>query len=169
MNKRGGPGRRPIPTAVHKLEGTFNVTRHRGRTFEPIAEGDLTEPPSDLTDNQQDIWRYAIQHAPSRVLKLIERDLLKAWVEAVDRHNTARLMQARSDTGRRWKLLLEGAPSPYLRIMDDATKYMLRCVQELGFSPAARPRLKVDAPDDQDDQPDDPWATLRVIPGGKTD
>lgn len=45
---------------------------------------------------------------------------------------------------------------------------MLRCAQELGFSPAARPRLKADMPDGQhDEQPDDPWATLRVIPGGK--
>jgi hypothetical protein len=48
---------------------------------------------------------------------------------------------------------------------------MFRCAQELGFSPAARPRLRADPlpcdPDDDDEAPLDPWAALRVIPGGK--
>jgi phage terminase small subunit len=45
---------------------------------------------------------------------------------------------------------------------------MIRVAQELGFSPAARPRLKVDVTDKAgEDDETDPWATLRVIPGGK--
>ena len=47
---------------------------------------------------------------------------------------------------------------------------MFRAAQELGFSPAARPRLKLyaPAPDKQaDDVRNNPWAALQVIPGGK--
>jgi phage terminase small subunit len=70
------------------------------------------------------------------------------------------------------KLLIKGPfglqESPYIRIMDNCAKTMIRLAQELGFSPAARPRLKVSAPADADAPDDaDPWSQLRVIPGGK--
>jgi P27 family predicted phage terminase small subunit len=157
---------------MHKLRGTFNVTKHaRDRKGEPIAVGDLTDAPLDLTDAQQDIWSYAIANAPRDVVKLIDRDVLKAWVTCVDTHNTARLMQARLDKDANLKLLIKGpfglVESPYIRIMDNCAKTMIRLAQELGFSPAARPRLKVDAPADAETDDDDPWALLRVIPGGK--
>jgi len=168
-------GRRPKPTALHKLQGTFHSGKHRDRQFEPIAEGDLVEPPVDLTDSQQDIWRYAVLNMPKGVVKLIDRDILRVWVEASDRHNTARAMQAMLDRdGGPLKLLVKGPKgliaSPYNKILDKTAETMCRVAQELGFSPAARPRLRVvrqasaDAPADA---PIDPWAVLKVIPGGK--
>jgi P27 family predicted phage terminase small subunit len=166
-------GRRPTPTALHKLRGTFNPTKHkRDRQGEPVAVGDLTDAPPDLTDAQQDIWTYCIANAPPGVVKLIDSDILKAWVTCVDTHNTARLMQARLDKDANLKLLIKGpfglVESPYIRIMDNCAKTMIRLAQELGFSPAARPRLKTDAPADADADDTDPWRTLRLIPGGKT-
>ena len=175
MNKRGGPGRRPKPTAMHKLEGTFHAGKHRrDRAFEPQALGDLKEPPPDLTDAQEAGWKYAVEHMPKGVVKLIDRAMLKVWVEAEDRHNTARMMQAQLDKDAQLKLLVRGPmglmPSPYNDILDKTAKTLFRAAQELGFSPAARPRLKADVPDDdKPDEPDDPWAMLRVIDGGKSD
>jgi P27 family predicted phage terminase small subunit len=164
-------GRRPTPTALHKLRGTLNTTRHiKRRAGEPIPIGDLVEPPIDLSDAQQDIWAYAIAHAPRGIVKLIDRDILKAWVTAVDVHDTARLMQAQLDRDAKLKLLIQGpsglVESPYIRILANTTKTMIRLAQELGFSPAARPRLKSDAVT-PDEGKNDPWAVLRVIPGGK--
>jgi phage terminase small subunit len=102
-------GRRPKPTHLHKLQGTFNATRHgRGRAGEPIAEGDLHSPPRDLTPAQKDVWRYAIRHAPRGLLKRIDRDVLAIWCEARDRWNTARLMQAKLDESGELKLLIKG-------------------------------------------------------------
>jgi phage terminase small subunit len=166
-------GRRPTPTALHKLRGTLNTTRHvKPRAGEPIPIGDLVEPPIDLSDSQQDIWTYAIAHAPRGIVKLIDRDILKAWVTAVDVHDTARLMQAQLDRDAKLKLLIKGPfgliESPYIRILDNTAKTMIRLAQELGFSPAARPRLKSDAATLPDEVENDPWAVLRVIPGGKT-
>jgi phage terminase small subunit len=141
-----------------------------------VPLGDLEEPPPDLTDSQEAGWRYAIAHMPKGVVKLIDRGMLKIWVEAEDRHNTARLMQALLDQDTRLKLLVKGPlglmPSPYNDILNKSAQIMFRCAQELGFSPAARPRLKLyaphdDKPDDDDDPRANPWAALQVIPGGK--
>jgi phage terminase small subunit len=169
-------GRRPKPTALHKLHGTFNATNHgRDRRQEPVPLGDLEEPPPDLTDSQEAGWRYAIANMPRGVVKLVDRGILKVWVEAEDRHNTARLMQAMLDRDTKLKLLVKGPnglePSPYNFILDKTAQTMFRAAQELGFSPAARPRLKLyaspaDKPAD-DDVRNNPWAALQVIPGGK--
>ena len=167
------PGRRPKPTHLHRLQGTLNPTRHRNRQFEPLAEGDLGAAPAGLTPSQQAVWRYAIRHAPRELLKKIDRDILLIWVEARDRWNTAREMQAKLDASNELKLLIKGPlgleASPYNRILETTAKTMLRCASELGFSPAARPRLGV-APAASEPGADDPWSgLLRLVPGGKAD
>ena len=161
------------PTALLKLRGSFNSTLHgRDRKLEPIPLGELAdeEPPPDLTDTQEDIWRYAIANMPRGVMKRIDRDLLRVWVEASDRHNTARLMQAMLDRDSKLKLLIKTpdgfAASPYNDILDKTGKAMIRVAQELGFSPAARPRLKADPltieGKPEDDLRADPWKLLEV-------
>jgi phage terminase small subunit len=161
------------PTALLKLRGSYNPTLHgRDRKLEPIPAGELAdaEPPPDLTDTQEDIWRYAIANMPRGVMKLIDRDLLRVWVEASDRHNTARLMQAMLDRDSKLKLLIktpEGfAPSPYNDILDKTAKTMIRVAQDLGFSPASRPRLRADPltieGKPEDDLRSDPWKLLEV-------
>lgn len=156
-----------------KLRGSYNPTLHgRDRKLEPIPLGELAdeEPPPDLTDSQEDIWRYAIANMPRGVMKRIDRDLLRVWVEASDRHNTARLMQAMLDRDSKLKLLIKTpdgfAASPYNDILDKTGKAMIRVAQELGFSPAARPRLKADPltieGKPEDDLRADPWKLLEV-------
>jgi phage terminase small subunit len=166
-------GRRPKPTQLHRLHGTFHTGKHgRDRANEPIAEGDLYRAPPGLTPSQQANWRYAIAHAPKHLVKKIDRAMLKIWVVAEDRHDTANQMQARLDAETELKLLIRGPlgllPSPYFDMMDKAAKTMFRAAQELGFSPAARPRLHADPPEPADGE-SSPWAMLRVFPGGKAD
>jgi P27 family predicted phage terminase small subunit len=161
------------PTELLKLRGSYNPTLHgRDRKLEPIPLGELAdeEPPPDLTDSQEDIWRYAIANMPRGVMKRIDRDVLRIWVEASDRHNTARLMQAMLDRDSKLKLLIKTpdgfAPSPYNDILDKTAKTMIRVAQELGFSPAARPRLKADPltieGKPEDDLRSNPWKLLEV-------
>jgi phage terminase small subunit len=171
-------GRRPKPTALHRLQGTFHTGKHgRDRAREPIAEGDLIVAPPDLTDAQQAGWQYAVANMPKGVVKLIDRGILKVWVEAEDRHNTARMMQAMLDADTKLKLLVKGPngleASPYCDILDKAAKTMFRAAQELGFSPAARPRLRTVFAGAETAAPEtgpraDPWLSLKVIPGGKS-
>ncbi len=166
-------GRKPKPTALHKLEGTLSTTRHAGRRTEPRAEGVLDEPPDWMTDRQQAAWRYAIANAPRGVLTRIDRGVLAVWVEAEDRHRTASMMQARLDSQTNAPLLSKTkdgtvVPSPYLSIINRTALIMLKAASELGFSPASRPRLgtppEIDDPGDEES----PWRRLKVIYGGKT-
>ena len=55
--------------------------------------------------------------------------------------------------------------SPYLRIIRQSAETMLRAASELGFSPAARPRLAQGQA--AKDPEDDPWTQLRLVQGGK--
>lgn len=167
---------RPKPTNLLKLRGSYNATKHgKRRKHEPIAEGELDEPPPDLTDSQEAEWRYAVAHMPRNVVKLIDRNIFRAWVEVSDRHNTARMMQAALDRDSQLKLLIKSPmgliASPYNDILNKTALIMVKLAQELGFSPASRPLIHApgSAPDrpDEDDPRVNPWASLKLIDGGK--
>lgn len=170
-------GRPPKPTALHKLHGTARKSRMRERAAEPIPVGDLTEAPEWLTPSQREGWDYAIAHSPKGILKLIDRSALVLWVEAEDRHRGAIIAQAtlnRRAPEAPW--LVKGPDglivSPYVEIIDRAAKVMVRMMTELGFSPVARPRIRIvqeaAASGAPPDLRVDPWSALKVIPGGKT-
>jgi phage terminase small subunit len=169
-------GRRPKPTALHRLEGTFNATRHgKGRAREPMPQGDLDAAPAWFTDSQREGWDYAIAHAPRGLLKMIDRGMLGVWVLAEDRLRVAEITQQRlNEHSPDLPLLIRGPQglevSPYVAIADKMSKTMMQAADRLGFSPVARPRLQLDPPDEPD-KGGGAWGTLRrfpVIPGGKT-
>lgn len=168
-------GRPPKPTALHKLHGTFRQDRQgKRRKGEPKPVGDLQAAPTWFTDSQREGWDYAIQHSPAGLLKMIDRGMLVLWVEAEDRHRIATMTQAqlnlRSPTAPFLvKSPIGMVPSPYVDIIDRAAKIMFRASDAMGFSPVARPRIRMgDAPGDEADK-NDPWSKLRVIPGGRKD
>jgi phage terminase small subunit len=183
-------GRKPTPAALLKLKGTENVTRARERGPEPEAPGDLlADPPDWLTDGQAASWRYAVEHAPRGILRLIDRGLLTVWCEAEDRHRRATEAQAMLDKrSPRMPFMMirrkpapkakkegEAAPpaeapelsvSPYLGVINQAAQVMVRAASEMGFAPAARPRLAETNPGAA--MPNDsPWHKLRVLQGGR--
>jgi P27 family predicted phage terminase small subunit len=167
---------RPKPVDLHRLEGTFQPVRHAKRAVEPAAEGDLGEinPPKGLTQRQRAIWRDVVKRAPRGILKAIDRELVAAYCELVDRHQRAAEAQARLDAGEGLPLVVRGpsglVPSPYLRIMNQAVLLMVRLSSEFGFSPAGRAGLG--RPEGAGPSGDDStWSVLRrfpVIDGGKT-
>jgi phage terminase small subunit len=183
-------GRKPKPTALHKIEGTFNTTRHRGRSdAAPVAESDvIDEAPEGLTEGQAEGWRYALRHAPKNVLRKIDRSALFIWVEAEDRHRRAVEAQARLDDrqpgspfliARRHASKKKPKPgedpepdrvelvvSPYLSVINNAATLMLRAASELGFTPASRPRLAESNPGVASPN-DSPFKKLRIMQGGK--
>jgi P27 family predicted phage terminase small subunit len=80
------------------------------------------------------------------------------------------MQQAKLDTGSPMPLLTKGAhgnamASPYLRIIRNAAEQMLAAARELGFTPAARPRLATGQRQDGEDDAS-PWSRLRLIHGG---
>lgn len=162
-------GRPPKPTALHKLHGTTRRYHLEQRGQEPQPVGDLTEAPDWFTPSQREGWQYVMEHCPRGLLKKLDRAALVMWVEAEDRHRGAMIAQATlNNRSRDLPYLVKGPDglmvSPYVEIIDRAAKTMIRLIGELGFSPCARPRIKLIAPEKQDASP---WAQLRVIAGGK--
>jgi phage terminase small subunit len=153
-------GRRPKPTALHHLQGTYNPTDHRDRKFEAKASGELKRAPDDLTETQRAAWDYAIKHAPLGVLFEIDREVLRMWVHTLDRRNEAQQILEAQDNSIVW------INSPCHRVIDRTTTLLIRLAGELGFSPAARPRIKL-IPEPEAEDENNPWAQLRLIPGGR--
>jgi hypothetical protein len=151
----GMRGRPPIPTELHRARGTFREHRHgRGRAGEPVAEGDLHNAPRELTPEQKKIWCYAIAHAPAGVLHLIDRDLLLLWVTTRERHAKAQRLLEATETAEAW------VASRCHGILNETTRLLVQLIAQLGFSPAARPRLRVEQKAEID--ADSPWNILRL-------
>jgi phage terminase small subunit len=149
------PGRRPKPTVLHKLQGTYHATDHgRDRALEARAEGPLRTTPSGMTPSQRLAWRYAIRHAPQGVLFAIDREVLRLWVETLDRKQEAQRRLEHAETPAAWLA--------YHQLLNRTTVVLVRLAAELGFSPAARPRIHLDPAQPSDDE-GNPWASLRLV------
>jgi phage terminase small subunit len=164
---RGNRGGRPAkPSRLHVVQGT---TTRSDRRFEPRPVGDLTDPPEWMDEDQQAGWRYAIANCPPGLLKLIDRGTLALWVEAENRHRIATMTQSAINRGKRAPYVMRGPDgvlliSPYVDIIDRAAKIMFRAITELGFSPASRPRIKMDTEQMLEDVERNPWAhELRLV------
>jgi hypothetical protein len=146
-------GRKPKPTVLHKLQGTFNASTHCDRKSEPRPEGELLTPPRDMTAAQKKIWKRVVEVAPKGVLFQIDETVLRAWVETVDRRaELQRVLDA--DRGAvDWEL------NAAHRGIDRATLLLVRLREQLGFSPASRP-IKAETLPNPD--PDSPWTLLRL-------
>jgi phage terminase small subunit len=140
-------GRKPRPTTLHRLHGTFNAKRHRDRLAEPVMPGELgLEPPADLSDVEKEGWRYCVDNAPRGVLRAIDRSVLRIWVETEERYRRARVAQAELNLKQPVPDVIRTPNgslqvSPYIAIMNRCTVIMLEVAELLGFVPVSRPRL----------------------------
>lgn len=149
-------GRRPKPTVLHKLQGTYNPTDHgRDRALEARAEGNLTMP-AGMTAGQRSAWRYAVRHAPKGVLFAIDREVLRLWCETLDRKDEVQYC-LEHDSGMTAAMWLACH-----QLLNRHTLVLVRLAAELGFSPAARPRIHLD-PAPQTDDEANPWSALRLV------
>ncbi len=143
-------GQRPVPTEVHKQRGTYNPTRHgRDRAGEPKPSDDLGEtPPAGLTASQRAEWRHQMRHFPRGVIKASDRRWLLIWVKAADRWDLAtKALQREAEAHPDHPLQACDRfgiwhTSPLIGITEKAEMALARATAELGFSPAARTRIR---------------------------
>jgi P27 family predicted phage terminase small subunit len=134
-------GRKPKPTALHNLQGTLRPARHAARAAEPQVVGKLKEAPDWFSPSQRQAWDYALEHAPAGVLGRIDRGVLTVWVVAEDLHRQAVEKVAVGGLIVRSPQKGEPIQNPYLPVVNKQAMIMLKAAAELGFSPAARPRV----------------------------
>ena len=140
-------GRKPVPTLLRELHG--NPRKVAMPKSEPKPAGDLSDPPDWLSEGQQENWNYALTNSPPGLLKRIDRGALLAWVVAEDLHRQAAMAQSKVGLLVRVKTKATagkddpGVPtaSPYINIINQQAKIMLKATSELGFTPVSRPRI----------------------------
>jgi P27 family predicted phage terminase small subunit len=155
-------GRKPVPTALRKLHG--NPRKTAMPKFEPKPEGDLADAPDWLNEEQRAFWSYAMAHAPPGLLKRIDHSALVAWVVAADLHRQASIAQGKVGLLVRIKTRATigaddpGVPaaSPYINIVNQQAKIILKAASELGFTPVSRPRINTGAGSDFSANTDEP-------------
>ena len=151
------------PTALKRLHGTLNPTRDKKRAAEPVPAGALSQtPPPELTSAERVVWRATVRNMPKGVLFRADAEVVKAFCRVAVRVDELQRV-LNSATGRPdW-----GSAAEH-RNLDRALLLLVRLAGALGLTPASRPRLQV-APPPRSPDPNDPWAMLRLVPGGKAD
>jgi phage terminase small subunit len=139
-------GRKPVPTVLRALHG--NPGKRPMPKHEPKPVGDLEEPLAWFSEDQKAGWTYALAHSPPSLLRRIDRGILAVWIVAEDLHRQAAVAQSvvgllvriptKATAGRDEA----GVPaaSPYINIINQQAKVMLKAASELGFTPVSRPR-----------------------------
>lgn len=142
-------GRRRKPTHLKLVENSRDRRPSFVRENEPMPHGVLSEPPDYLPMEYQLQWRRTVENTPKGMLKPIDGPLLEAWVFAVvTRQKAMEKLQASSMLVRNRQG--NAVQSPYLRIINQQTVIMKSLAVELGFSPAARTNIAIEAEADSD-------------------
>jgi P27 family predicted phage terminase small subunit len=137
-------GRKPKPTWLKIIEGKPG---HRPlNANEPIPKDPLGGPPDDLSEKQLEIWNHSVKAAPPGLLTELDRYVLITYCVAAALHEEARAKI--KQFGALVKTPITGVPmqSPWLTIMNKQAQIMKGCISEMGFSPSARGRVKIERP-----------------------
>ena len=149
-------GRPPIPTILKIVSNTQR--KSRANPAEPQPVGDLFDPPAALTAEEAEIWRYAIEHAPSGLLRLLDLKLFLGWVLAAAEVDLAERMlrehgrEVKKGGDQRITINPDGTQvktvrsvtmvlSNWVKIRREAFQRMMKATSELGFSPTSRSRI----------------------------
>jgi hypothetical protein len=119
-----GRGRPPKPIVIHRLEGTYDASRHARRAREPQADGALADCPAPawMSENEQRLWTELLADAPKGLRRRTDRQLFTNYAVLADRFERAAIAQNALDAGSAAPMLVRGSPavtvSPYIRIMN---------------------------------------------------
>lgn len=138
--------RPPKPTHLKLLQG--NPGKRAINKREPKPSGDLKTAPGYMTAEQKKEWRYVIKHAPPGLLKMIDTSALEVYVVARVLHR-----QASEELAKQELITLspvQGAPmqNPLISVLNRQAEIMLKAAAQMGFSPASRTKVAVDAKED---------------------
>lgn len=135
-------GVKPKPTYMRVLEG--NASNRPLNANEPKPKEPLTDPPESLSDRQKEIWRRALSQAPPELLKSVDESVFKVWVISYDFHDQANTMVNKAGVFMKTK---NGVPiqNPWMAVVNRQSLIMMRAAAEMGFTPSARSRVKVES------------------------
>ena len=135
MGKRGPA---PLPTSLKLLHGERRPQRLNAA--EPTPRAGRPVRPQDLSPAATAVWRRVLRDQAPGVIQRVDREILRAYCEAVIRYGEAMQLYARSGPliQRRGTFV----PNPLHRIIRDNADLVRFLGRELGLTPAARSGLQ---------------------------
>lgn len=144
-------GRKATPTAIKTVMG--NPGKRALNRQEPMPTRAMPEPLSWLDDTARGEWVRVVRDAPAGLLTSLDMMVLAAYCNAYSKYQKASLM---CDVEGFTVVSQKGTElqAPWVGTMNTQVAIMLKCCSEMGFTPTARTRIRVQ-PDDgaQDDNP----------------
>jgi P27 family predicted phage terminase small subunit len=135
-------GRKPKPTYLKIIEG--NPGKRPLNDAEPQPTEDIGGPPDWMTEREQAIWREALRCAPNGMVKRLDIGVFAAWVGAYAIWEDAKQRVSRFGTMVRSPVQNVPIQNPYLAVVNKQALLMAKLSAELGFTPSARSRVKID-------------------------
>lgn len=130
------PGRRPKSAYLKVMLGT--PQRDRVNYAEPMPATNIEDDGPDwFTAQQKAEWKFVKAAAPAGLLKQLDRSMLESWVIIDDICRRAAIGLAQTPNLRTKKA------ETCLTVLRHFTPLKRSLATELGFSPAARPRIQV--------------------------
>ena len=140
-------GTKNTPIEIRALRMTEKRAEKLIKGITPTP-GPLVEPPEWLTEDQKAAWKYAIENAPSHVLRTIDKAVLAGFIVAEDTHRQAAIAMQRTSLLVKTASGAFAVQNPYLPIVNRQMVLMMRAASELGFSPCSRARIDSGKPAD---------------------
>ena len=102
-----------------------------------------------MSERQKEIWRAALSHAPPELLKLLDESIFRVWAVACDYHEQANAQVNKYGVLIKAPNTGTAMQSPWVAVVNRQAQIMIRVCAELGFTPSARSRVKVESPQRQ--------------------
>jgi hypothetical protein len=177
---------RKIPDEAKRQRGTYRKTADKrswaGRVqraprsdrspqLSQEQQALLVAIPEDLQGEAKDCYERSIKAAPW--LRMIDRGALTCYSHASAMHSVAsrQLDKCLEDPTFLYpKSEASQAGKIYLRIVARQAALIMQWSDLLGFNPRARARIGIAVAElPPEDNPNDPWKALQLLPGGKAD
>lgn len=132
-------GRKPLPTSLKKLRGTYRPDRAKG--IEPSVESGVPEPPEWLAGDALAEWKRIVpQLVAAGLLTRLDRAALasycSAWGDLCEANRTLQQFGSTYITERGVIVL-----HPMLKVVERSRQALRAFASEFGLTPSARTRV----------------------------
>lgn len=137
----------------HKHDRTYRPDRHALRVEDDAYEGDIPDPPDDLSQDELAVWSLVVETSPEGMLRRIDESKLIGCCQWYGEY--CKVMRALRP--------MEATDTEYYRLIQMAAiswKHFAASSSQFGMSPLDRNRLKMPPAEKKED---DPLDTLGLI------
>ena len=141
------------PTEIKKMQGTLRPCRVNNNEPHPDTYLQQIEPPTYLGEIAKELWKFAVAQAPKEMLTGLDFSILATWadtqakiIQCEREINEFGMFVEDENTGRRMA-------NKALAQQNELKGILLRCLNELGFTPASRSKVSLSKKSEENKNP----------------